>query len=73
MITGIIFEILKNNEKVDAIAEKLTEMCNGKAKENSAVDLLKKDQAELQKSIDNVMKAIEQYRIDENSFTRFRG
>ena len=72
MITGIIFEILKNDEKVDAIAEKLTEICNGKAKENSAAELLKKDKTELQKSIDNVMKAIEQGIITESTKARLQ-
>lgn len=72
MITGIIFKILKNDEKVDAIAEKLTEICNGKAKENSAAELLKKDKTELQKSIDNVMKAIEQGIITESTKARLQ-
>ena len=72
LILEIIIKVFGTESRINYLADCVMAVYNDKLKEHSAVDLLKRDRDEVQKALDNIMRAIEQGIITETTQRRMK-
>lgn len=72
LILEIIIKVFGTESRINYLADCVMAVYNDKLKEHSAVDLLKRDRDEVQKALDNIMRAIEQGIINETTQCRMK-
>lgn len=72
LILEIIIKVFGTESRINYLADCVMAVYNDKLKEHSVVDLLKRDRDEVQKALDNIMRAIEQGIITETTQRRMK-